>query len=86
MSSCDEQEVAEVVGAELRLEAVDGGALRAGHHPGVADEHVEHRVVLQEAVGEGADAGQVGQVELAQVEVGVGHRRRGSPPWRRRPW
>ena len=54
----DEQEVAEVVGAELHLEAVDGGALRAGHHAGVGDEHVEHRVVLDEPVGEGAHAGQ----------------------------
>ena len=40
-----EREVAEVVGAELQLEAVGGLAARRHHHAGVVDEQVEARVV-----------------------------------------
>ena len=36
-----EREVAEVVGAELELEAVGGLAARRHHHPGVVDQQVD---------------------------------------------
>jgi hypothetical protein len=36
-----EREVAEVVGAELHLEAVPGGLLRGVHHAGVVDQQVD---------------------------------------------
>jgi hypothetical protein len=39
-----EREVAEVVGAELQLEAVPRGLLRRGHHAGVVDQQVDPRV------------------------------------------
>jgi hypothetical protein len=65
--------VTEEVGRELQLEAVD--ALHAqgrGHHPGVVEQHVEGRVVGEEAVGEGRHRVEVGQVEVSHLE-----RRRG---------
>ena len=40
-----EREVAEVVGAELQLEAVRGHRARRHHHAGVVDEDVDARVV-----------------------------------------
>jgi len=33
--------LSEVVGAELRLKAIDRGALGTGHDPGVGNDHVE---------------------------------------------
>ena len=62
-----QREVAEVVGAELQLEAV-GGAARDRHHAGVVDQDVE--VALQ-LVGEPAHRREVGEVEAAHVEVAV---------------
>ena len=71
-----EGEVAEVVGADLQLEAVGGLAPRRGHHAGVVDQQVE--AGRRERLGEGAHRGQVGKVELRHVRRRAGGRRRGS--------
>ena len=65
--------MAEVVGAELELEAVGGGALRAGHDPGVADQDVDGPAVGKVARREGPHAGQRREVQLPQLEVGPRH-------------
>ena len=66
-----QREVAEVVGAELHLEAVLGAPLGDGHHAGVVDQDVE---VALPRVGERADRGEVGEVERAHL----GRRRRSA--------
>jgi hypothetical protein len=55
-----EREVAEVVGADLHLEAVGGARLRDRHHAGVVDQDVD---VALEAVGERVHRAEVGEVE-----------------------
>jgi hypothetical protein len=42
-----------IIRAELELEAVLGLALRARHHAGVVDQHVDARVLRENAFGEG---------------------------------
>jgi hypothetical protein len=61
-----QREVPEVVGAELRLEAVDGLGLRHRHDPGVVDEDVE---VAAPAGGERAHRVQRGEVERTHLPV-----------------
>ena len=63
-----QREVAEVVGADLALEAVDGLRVRHRHDACVVDQHVD----AVDAVGEGAHRRQVLQVELADLDV-AGH-------------
>ena len=63
-----QREVAEVVGAELHLEAVLGALLGDGHDAGVVDEDVE---VALPRVGEGVDGGEVGEVEPAHLGLAV---------------
>ena len=65
----DEHEMAQVVGAELGLEAVGGLALRAGHDAGVGDDDIERLAGRHQRVGAGAHAGQRGQVELDQLQA-----------------
>ena len=65
----DQHEMAEMVGAELGLEAVGGAAERGGHHPGIGDDDVERPAVGDEGVGAGAHAGQRGEVELDDLEA-----------------
>ena len=65
--------MAEVVGADLALEAVDGLRVRHGHDAGVVDQHVD----AVDAVGEFAHRRQVLQVELAHLDV-AGHARGGG--------
>src|SRR5829696_414003 len=60
--------VAEVVGAELKLEAVGGPAPRRRHHPRVVDQQVEPVVPAAVALGEGANRVEAGQVELLQLQ------------------
>ncbi len=70
-------EVAEVIGAELHLEAVRGGAVRDGHHARVVDQQVEALGVAgRPRLGEAAHRAQVGQVEASHVDDGI--RRRGG--------
>ena len=56
-------EVAEVIRAELHLEAVGGAAERAGHDAGVVHQHVDCVARIEVAGSERAHAGQVGEVE-----------------------
>lgn len=73
-----EDEVAEVVGAELALEAVGGGGVGAGHDAGVEHEHVDGEAFGAlpggDGVGGGADGGEGVEVEEegAGGEGGVG--------------
>ena len=65
-----QHEVAEVVGAELHLEAVAGGGLGARHDPGVGDQHVDAVVpVSDELVCEGPDRLERGEVCPVQLDV-----------------
>jgi hypothetical protein len=52
-----EEKVAEVIRAELHLEAVARLGEGTSHDTGVVDQHVEPRMARQEALGEGTDAG-----------------------------
>ena len=72
-----QREVAEVVGADLAFEAVDGLRVRHGHDAGVVDQHVDP----VDSVGEGAHRRQVLQVELADLDVAGHGRRRPRRPW-----
>ena len=70
-----QREVAEVVGADLAFEPVDGLRVRHRHDAGVVDQHVDS----VDTVGETPDRRQVLQVELAHLEVaGHARRRRGA--------
>lgn len=65
--------MAQVIGAELHLEAVGRLAARDGHDPGVVDEEVEPvGVRLAPQPGELIDRGEVGQVEAAYLERSLG--------------
>ena len=68
------QEVAEVVRAELQLEAIRCLGRWAGHDAGVVDEDVKHRVALQEALCEGANVFQRAELELLDLDVFVPRR------------
>ena len=70
-----EGEVAQVVGAELQLEAVLGVALRRVHHAGVVDQQVDAVVVGAQLLGGLAGGLQRCQVEFLQRDVGI----RGAP-------
>jgi hypothetical protein len=65
--------VAEVVGAELQLEAVRGARQRRRHDAGVVDQQAE---LAPPVGGEGADRLETGQVEPADLGR-PGHRRGG---------
>ena len=62
MSCAGEREVAEVVRAELQLEAVAGELARRRHDAGVVDQQVERVVLVGEAIGELADGGEAPEV------------------------
>ena len=64
--------MAEVVDAELLLEAVGRGTERGAHDPGVVYEHVEAVVVGQESPGKVPHGGQRAQVQLPELQVGRG--------------
>ena len=64
-----EREVAEVIGAELHLEAVHGLAAGQRHHPGVVDQAVQDFVLRQERRGEGAHRGEAREVERHRGDV-----------------
>ena len=55
----------EMVGADLRLEAVGGHRVRDGHHAGVVDQDVDG----VHPVGELPHRGQILQVESAHLDV-----------------
>src|SRR6202012_5425066 len=62
-----EGEVAEVVGAELELEAVGGLATRRRHHARVVDQQIERLGAGGDRGRGGADRGEVGEVEGDQL-------------------
>src|SRR4051794_18879144 len=61
--------MAEMVGAELRLEAVGRATMGCGHDAGVGDHDVERSSVSQQRVPTGTDARQRREVELYQFEA-----------------
>src|SRR5579863_3105249 len=65
----DQYKMAEVVGAEPRLEAVDGVPKWSRHYSCIGYDHVESLPARQEFVGAGADAVQTGQIERDQLEA-----------------
>ncbi|MBB2903209.1 hypothetical protein FHR75_004051 [Kineococcus radiotolerans] len=68
-------DVAEVVGAELQLEAVDGRlTLRRGHDPRVVDEQVDGLAFFLHPGPEGGDRGEGGQVKIGHHYPCAGHR------------
>jgi hypothetical protein len=59
-----------MVGAELKLETIEGGKpTRDGHDPSVVDEQVKRAVAGDDLRGEAADGPQVGQVEQTELHV-----------------
>jgi hypothetical protein len=68
-----EGEVAEVVGAEVQLEAVGRRRLRHEHDAGIVDEHVDR---LAPRIGEPPDGGEVGEIEGSDLDVPADGRRR----------
>jgi hypothetical protein len=66
-----QQEVAEVVGAELKLEAVGRPASRRRHHAGVIDQQVEPVVGRSVTLGEAAHRLQAREVELLELHLSV---------------
>jgi hypothetical protein len=63
--------VAEVVGAELSLEAIFGDALRASHDAGVRNQQVKWLTLSQHLVRAGSNAGQRREIEFAELQAGV---------------
>ena len=55
-------EVAQVMGADLHFEAVDGALFGNGHDAGVVDQDVDR---LVDGIGERANGREIGEVELA---------------------
>ena len=79
----DQHEVAEVIGAELGLEAVGGVPERRAHHAGIGDHDVERPPVGEQGVGAGAHALERGEIQLDQLQPAAV--RRLSPDLGRRP-
>ena len=65
----DEDEVAEMIGAELRFESVGGFAEGSGHHAGVGDDDVDRLAFGDEFVGSGADAFEIAEVEFDEFQA-----------------
>ena len=63
-----EQKVAEMIGAELKFEAVRGAAEWRGHHAGVVDEPIDTRVTHPDRRSSGAHAGQRREIQLAAFD------------------
>ena len=68
-----EQEVPEVVGAELKLEAVRRAMSRRRHHARVVDQQVEPVVGGLEALGKAAHGLQAREIELLELHLSVRH-------------
>src|ERR1700721_889906 len=65
----DKHEVAQMVGAELRLKPIRRMAERGGHHSGIGDDHVESFALCQQSLGPGTHAFQVGKVECNKLKT-----------------
>ena len=67
-----EGEVAQVVDGELELVALAGEAPRWRHHAGVVDQQVQAAKLPLHMAGCPSHAGQVGQVQIDQLQAGPG--------------
>ena len=65
-----EREWAQVVDAELELEAVSGRGVRRVAHPGVVDQQIDPVMSGAQLLGSGPDRGQRTHVEMLNSEVG----------------
>ena len=65
----DQDKVAQVIGAELRLEAVGRMPKRRGHHARVGDDDIEGFALRQQSIGAGAHALETGEIERNQLEA-----------------
>ena len=74
------REVAKVIGAHLHLETVAGTPQGQEHHSGVVEQEIEAFVALAETGGAGADRGEVGQVEIGQLQACLGILVEDRPP------
>ncbi len=72
--------MAEVIGAHLHLETVAGTPQGQEHHSGVVEQEIEACVALTETGGAGADRGEVGQVEIGQLQACLGILVEDRPP------
>src|SRR5882762_5227323 len=69
---CGERVMAEIVGAELHLEAVCCGLpLRQRHHSGIVDQKIERGVSRGKARGETGDRSKARQIERFVADFGV---------------
>src|SRR5215467_11952805 len=64
-----EDEMAQMIGAELRFKTVQGLAKRRGHHAGVGDDDIERLASRQKLVRGMAEAFETGQIELDELEA-----------------
>jgi hypothetical protein len=63
-------EVAEIVGAELQLEAIRGGLPpRRGHHGGVVDQQIETPSLPLQPCGEVGDGLEAGEIDLLEPDI-----------------
>jgi hypothetical protein len=67
-----EQEMAKVIGPELRLETIGGAAERAGHDPRVVDQQVDLAEALVGLGPRGTNAGKRGEVARERFHAGAG--------------
>src|SRR5882724_585707 len=65
----DQDKVSQVVGAELRLEAVCRVAKWRRHDAGIRNQHIERRALRQQRICAGANALQTREVQSDQVET-----------------
>src|SRR5579872_6411057 len=68
-NAIDQYKMAEVVGAELRLEAVHRVPKWSRHDSCIGYDHVESLAVRQKFISAGADALQTRQIERDQLEA-----------------
>jgi hypothetical protein len=61
--------VSQVIGAELRFEAIGCVAERCGHHSRIGDDHVEGLTFGPQVIGASAYAFQIGKIEFNQFEA-----------------
>src|SRR5215475_1496523 len=64
-----QDKVAQVIGAKLGLEPIQGVAKRCSHNSGVSDNHVEGFATRQQSIGTGTHILKAGQIQLDQFEV-----------------
>ena len=69
-----EQEMADMIGAELQLQAVAGGHVRRGHHSGIVDQQIDPVMLDQKGLGKKLDAGHLAEIAFHQLDIGIGNR------------